>query len=157
WQDATRSSPPPSAPLLLVLENFSLLKGKTGKEERKLLRNAPLELHTGEIVGVAGVDGNGQTELAESLIGLRTPAYGTLYLQGQQIKYPTPAALRAAGAAFIPQDRRKEGLVLSLSVEENLLINTAVLSRLTHGFLLPPSHVRRFAEEQISRFSITSS
>ncbi len=138
---------------LFVFQSFSLSKIK--KEGGNAPSNTSLVLYAGEIIGVAGVDGNGQTELAESLMGLRHAAEETLSLKGQQLEHPIPAALRTAGVACIPQDRRKEGLALSLSIEENLLINQALLSHLKRGFFLPPSHVRRFAEEQIARFSIT--
>jgi simple sugar transport system ATP-binding protein len=114
-----------------------------------------LILHPGEILGIAGVDGNGQTELAESLLGLRSPKYETLTIKEQCLHHPTPATLRAKGVAFIPQDRQKEGLALNLSIEENLLLNSELLDHVTPGVGLPPARVRRFAEEQIARFSIT--
>jgi simple sugar transport system ATP-binding protein len=131
-----------------------LTERKLEEENKRLQQNAPLVLHSREIVGIAGVDGNGQTELVASLIGLRAPVREILSIKGKCVKHPTPLALRTAGVAIIPHDRRKEGLALSLSIEENLLANTLLLSTLTDGFLLPASHVRRFAEEQIARFSI---
>ncbi len=150
----TTSSQQHPAPPLLVLENFSLSEGKLEEENKRFQQNAPLVLHSGEIVGIAGVDGNGQTELAASLIGLRTPGQEILSIKGKRVKHPTPFTLRTAGVAIIPHDRRKEGLALSLSIEENLLANTLSLSTLTDGFLLSSSNMRRFAEEQITRFSI---
>jgi len=92
--------------------------------------------------------------LVAVLIGLQVPAQGTLRLRGQRVTAPTPASLRAAGVSLIPQDRRQEGLALPLTVEENLLLSTQLLETLTPGFLLPPSAVRRFATEQIARFTI---
>src|SRR5215813_2938640 len=86
---------------------------------RTVLRNVSFQVSRGEVVGIAGVDGNGQTELVAVLIGFQAPGQGTLRLRGQPVTAPTPASLRAAGVSLIPQDRRQEGLALSLTVEEN--------------------------------------
>jgi general nucleoside transport system ATP-binding protein len=105
-------------------------------------------------VGITGVDGNGQSELIELLIGLRTPHSGTLALRGHPLAAPAPAQVRAQGVSLIPQDRRQEGLALSLTVEENLLLNTSLLATVTAGAFLPPVAIRRFAEQQIASFAI---
>jgi simple sugar transport system ATP-binding protein len=137
---------------LLTLENVWVLNEHGGTA----LREISFTLHAGEVVGIAGVDGNGQTELAEILTGLRPLTRGTLSLQNQPVKKPTPASLRSAGISLIPQDRRKEGLALSLPIQENLLLNTSVLTTLVPGPLLPFATVRHFAEKQIARFDIRS-
>src|SRR5262249_9788687 len=139
-----------SGPSLLALENVWVQtdSGRTG------LRNVSFQVSRGEVVGIAGVDGNGQSELVALLIGLRAPNQGTMRLRDQWITAPTPARLRMAGISLIPQDRRQEGLVLTLAIEENLLLSTHLLDTLTPGFLLPPRVVRRFATEQITRFTI---
>jgi general nucleoside transport system ATP-binding protein len=135
---------------LLALENV-WVQTDSG---RTMLRNVSFQVNQGEVVGIAGVDGNGQSELVALLIGLRAPAQGTMRLRDQRITAPTPARLRAAGVSLIPQDRRQEGLALTLAIEENLLLSTHLLDTLTPGFLLPPRLVRHFATEQIARFSI---
>jgi general nucleoside transport system ATP-binding protein len=135
---------------LLALENVWVQNASN----RTTLRNVSFRVKPGEVVGIAGVDGNGQTELVALLIGLRAPAQGTLRLRDQPVTTPTPAGLRAAGVSLIPQDRRQEGLALSLAIEENLLLSTHLLETLTPGCLLPPRVVRRFATEQIARFAI---
>ena len=118
------------------------------------LREVSFTLCAGEVVGIVGVDGNGQSELAELLIGLRVPVRGTVRLREQPVTARTPASLRAAGVSLIPQDRRQEGLALTLSIEENFLLNAHLLATLTPGYLLPPGTVRRFAEQQTARFAI---
>jgi general nucleoside transport system ATP-binding protein len=140
----------PSASPLLVVENVAARTGSVSTG----LRHISFRVNHGEVVGIAGVDGNGQTELVALLIGLLTPDQGTLWFRNHQVTAPTPATLRTAGVSLIPQDRRQEGLALPLTIEENLLLSTHLLDTLTPGLLLPPSAVRRFATEQITRFRI---
>ena len=135
---------------LLTLQNVSV----STPQGRTALRRVSFTLHHGEILGFAGVDGNGQGELAEVLIGLRTPLAGTFHLKGRRLSKPTPAELRAAGVALIPQDRRREGLAMNLSVADNLLLNASLLSRLTTGMTLPARSVRSFVEKCIKQFAI---
>jgi len=114
-------------------------------------------LRAGEIVGIAGVDGNGQTELIEILLGFRQPTQGTISIKGSQISQPTPAQVRSLGVSLIPQDRRQEGLALSMTVEENLLLNTQYFTSLFPGFFLNPDDIRQFALTQIDHFGIRTS
>jgi simple sugar transport system ATP-binding protein len=121
---------------------------------RGALHDVSFTTNSGEIIGIAGVDGNGQAELAELLLGLLPPTQGERRIQGRSIHPLTPARLRAAGVALIPHDRRHEGLALALSIEENLLLNSHVLSTFTPGIRFSPQLMRRFAEQQMTRFSI---
>lgn len=81
-----------------------------------------LEVRAGEIFGIAGVEGNGQTELVEGLAGLIKPKSGRVLLKGQDITGKSPRAVKAAGVAHIPEDRQKRGLVLPFTVAENLAL-----------------------------------
>lgn len=83
-----------------------------------------LTLHAGEIVGMAGVQGNGQTELVEALTGLRRAVAGSIELQGVDVTKATPRQLAARGVAHIPEDRHKHGMVESYSIADNLVLNT---------------------------------
>lgn len=145
------SAESPSPSPLLTVQHVSTTAESGGKPLRKI----SFTLHAQEIIGIAGVDGNGQLELAEILMGLRMPQEGSLQLNGQPITDPTPEKLRAAGIAIIPQDRRREGLAPSMSIAENLLLNTTLLCRLRPKGILRPATVRRLAQEHIERFSIT--
>ena len=86
------------------------------------LRGVSLAVRAGEILGVAGVDGNGQTELAEALAGLRPCTAGRVRIQGCDCTGASPSRFIAAGLGHIPQDRQHMGLVLDLSVAENLIL-----------------------------------
>jgi simple sugar transport system ATP-binding protein len=83
------------------------------------LNGISLEVRAGEILGVAGVEGNGQRELAETLIGLRTPASGTIEIRGVPIAGKTVGEIRNIGVGYIPEDRHEQGLVLTMTLWEN--------------------------------------
>jgi simple sugar transport system ATP-binding protein len=83
-----------------------------------------LDVHAGEIVALAGVQGNGQTELAEAIAGLRPVESGTITLRGRDITNHSPRAILDAGLGHVPEDRQRDGLVLSMSVQDNLVLNT---------------------------------
>jgi general nucleoside transport system ATP-binding protein len=86
------------------------------------LHGIDLEVRAGEILGVAGVEGNGQRELAETLIGLQKPAAGRVMLDGKAITGRSVAEVRRLGCAFIPEDRHGRGLVLSMTLWENSVL-----------------------------------
>jgi simple sugar transport system ATP-binding protein len=88
----------------------------------KALDDLSLMIRAGEIVGIAGVEGNGQTELVETLAGLRHPESGRIVLRGHDVTGADPTALRRAGLSYIPEDRHHRGLVLAFSLTENVLL-----------------------------------
>ncbi|HLT28563.1 MAG TPA: ABC transporter ATP-binding protein [Myxococcaceae bacterium] len=102
---------------LLELREVSVIEGG-----RAVLTHLNLELRAGDIVGIAGVDGNGQSELAEVVTGLRSFTHGELRVGGEALVTPSPAALRARGVAHIPEDRHRRAVVGAMSVEENLAL-----------------------------------
>jgi len=82
------------------------------------------EVRSGEIFGVAGVQGNGQRELVEALSGLRPPVGGHVEILGREVTHASPRTITETGTAHIPEDRHKHGLVLSYPVADNLVLNT---------------------------------
>jgi len=96
------------------------------RDERGNLAVAGISLavHPGEILGIAGVQGNGQTELVEALAGLRHPVAGSIVLHGADVTQATPRQLAACGVAHIPEDRHKHGMVESYTIADNLVLNT---------------------------------
>ena len=91
---------------------------------RAKLVDVSLDIHAGEIVGIAGVDGNGQTELAETILNLRKAETGRVELDGTDITMMTPLEHRERGLAYIPSDRRRVGSVADLSLAENAMLGT---------------------------------
>jgi len=144
---AQRSRRPPGEVVLRVRDLRVL-----GPEGRPAVDGVSFEVRAGEIFAIAGVQGNGQSELVEALVGLR-PWTGEAELLGQSLRGKSPAQLSALGVAHIPEDRHALGLILEFSVAEN-----AVLGRLA-PFLNPVGGVRwgrvqRFAQDLLVRFSV---
>ncbi len=102
------------------------LEGVKADSDRKLpaLLGVDLSVRSGEIVGIAGVSGNGQLELAEVLAGLRPVTEGHVYLEGEDVRQQSAAERRARGLAYIPEDRHARGLVLPFDVKDNLILGS---------------------------------
>ncbi|MCS6870873.1 MAG: ABC transporter ATP-binding protein [Anaerolineae bacterium] len=113
-------------------------------------------LHSGEILGVAGVEGNGQTELAEVLAGLRAYESGNITLCDQPLPKGDPRAVREAGVAHIPEDRLKNGGAAELSVAENLIVDRYYKPPYTAHGNLNVRAIRQHAQLLIERFSIAA-
>ncbi|MCX4809878.1 ABC transporter ATP-binding protein [Streptomyces sp. NBC_01239] len=112
-----------------------------------------LTVHAGEIVGIAGVAGNGQSELIEALAGLRPVASGLVALKGRDITHVSATERRAQGLAYVPEDRHAVGTAPAASVADNLAIGHHRTSLSSRG-LLPPAAVRAHAGRLIERFGI---
>jgi general nucleoside transport system ATP-binding protein len=123
----------------------------TGTLGLAAVRDVSLDVRAGEILGIAGVSGNGQTELAEVLSGMRAPTGGTVTVGGTDVTGATPAAMNAAGVGRIPEDRQAS-LVRDLSVAYNLVLED--LSAYQRGPVLDERRIRETAEELIGRFEI---
>jgi simple sugar transport system ATP-binding protein len=123
----------------------------TGAHGLPALRDVSLEVHAGEIVGVAGVSGNGQTELAEVLSGMRVPTAGSVVVEGRELAGADPAMVMAAGVGRIPEDRHAS-LVLDLSVALNLVMER--IDDFRSGRRLDWRRIDEYARELIERFSI---
>ncbi|MBM7051463.1 MULTISPECIES: ABC transporter ATP-binding protein [unclassified Rothia (in: high G+C Gram-positive bacteria)] len=119
-----------------------------------LLKNVSFEVRGGEILAVAGVQGNGQTELAESIIGLHSKATGSLKLNGQELLGKTTKQVLHSGVGFVPEDRSKDGLVGSFSIAENLILDLFDTSDYSSAGTLKRSAVSSNAARAGSEFDI---
>jgi general nucleoside transport system ATP-binding protein len=118
------------------------------------VRGISLTVHAGEIVGIAGVDGNGQTELIDALTGLRHARSGRIVVAGREVEHPTAREMLDAGVGHIPEDRQRRGLVLEFSIAENIALHD--YSRPPDskwGWLFPSRLVER-ARGLISEFDV---
>jgi simple sugar transport system ATP-binding protein len=120
----------PAGPLLQV-ENLVVLDDR-GLES---VRDVSFEVRAGEIVGLAGVDANGQSELIDAIAGLRAPHAGRIVVEGKDVTHANAREALEAGVHHIPEDRHRRGLVLAFSLEENLAL---------HDYRYPPNSRRGF-------------
>jgi len=121
---------------------------------RSLVKDISFELHEGEILAVAGVQGNGQSELAEAIVGLQEHVHGTISLDGVDI---TKASVRQAlhsGIAFVPESREEDGLIGSFSIEENLILDLHDLPPYAKGPVISQTVVAQEAEKRVAEFDI---
>ena len=112
------------------------------------------EVRAGEILGIAGVQGNGQTELCEALMGLRPAAAGSVSLNDVDLTRASPRDRLRAGVAYVPEDRNEDGLVGAFSVSENLVLDTFDQRPFASGINLNLKQIARNAEELIGEFDI---
>ncbi|HRY72230.1 MAG TPA: ABC transporter ATP-binding protein [Spirochaetia bacterium] len=113
-----------------------------------------LEVRAGEILGVAGVSGNGQRELADALAGLRRAESGSILLDGQELLNRRPAEVIGSGMGYIPEDRHTEGIVPSFSVKENLVLKDFATRRFSALSFLRLRAIQKNADELRGRFDI---
>jgi general nucleoside transport system ATP-binding protein len=111
-------------------------------------------VQAGEILGIAGVQGNGQTELVKALTGLRTPIDGRITLLGHDITTATPRQITELGSAHIPEDRQADGLVLSYPIYDNLILNTYYINPFARGVVLQEEKTLENANGLIEKFDI---
>jgi simple sugar transport system ATP-binding protein len=120
----------------------------------EVVRGIDLDVRAGEILGIAGVAGNGQDELVEALIGLRRPAAGRITLAGHDVTGHSPRQLNEAGVAFVPADRHRFGLVLPFDVSDNLVLTSYYRSPFARGILRNDAAIETAAKETVAAFDI---
>lgn len=119
------------------------------------LRGVNLTVHAGEIVGVAGVQGNGQTELVEVITGLRHADQGHVRLNGKEMTNASPRQITAEGmSCHIPEDRHTHGMVDSYSVADNMVLNTYYQNPYARGMTINDRAIRQNARELVSQFDV---
>ncbi len=128
---------------------------------RSVLDGVSFDVHAGEILGVAGVEGNGQTELVEILAGLRQPTSGDVRVDGESIVGRNARGVRQAGVAHIPEDRLRNGVALEASIADNLVVDRyhrePFTRPLIQGGSLSPRRIRQQADDLIKEFDIRTS
>ena len=132
------------------------VSGIRAKDDRghETVRGVSFDVRSGEILGIAGVAGNGQEELVEALTGLRRPTAGSVNLRGKDITGAGPRKLQRAGMSFVPGDRHRFGLVLSFSVEDNLVLTQYDEAPYARGIIRNDAAVDKWAEQAIREYDI---
>ncbi len=118
------------------------------------VKGVSFQVRAGEILGVAGVQGNGQKELVEAITGLRSYEVGKVDLLGEDISGGSPRSIREAGTAHVPEDRQSDGLVLPFSIRDNLVLNTYYEHPFSRGLNLNSDVITKTAEQRVEEFDV---
>lgn len=148
--DIKRTESEVGAPILKVDHLWT-----SGEREMSKIRDVSFDVKAGEIVGIAGVDGNGQSELAEAIAGLRKVEKGSITLDGTDITNKSPRNIRDAGLTHIPEDRNRMGLNRQASIADNIVVSgirKEPYSKL--GFLVNRKEINTAADKLVKEFDV---
>jgi ABC-type uncharacterized transport system ATPase subunit len=150
--EVTKTPADPGAAVLAV-------KGLVVDDDRgiRAVDGIDLAVRAGEVLGIAGVQGNGQTELAEALVGLRALRAGSIELAGRDLAGQTTKQILGAGVGYIPEDRSLDGVVKDFTVAENLVLDMYDRAPYGNSFKLNPAAIAESARERVGRFDIRTS
>jgi ABC-type uncharacterized transport system ATPase subunit len=142
----------PGEPVLTV-------SGLAVNDERghRAVDGVDLEVRAGEVLGIAGVQGNGQTELVEAIMGLRPTVAGSVHLQGEPLHGRSTKEILRAGVGYVPEDRSVDGLIKDFTVAENLVLDIYDTEPFGSRFALRPEAIAESARNRISQFDIRTS
>jgi simple sugar transport system ATP-binding protein len=143
---------PPSERGKVLLRLEGITAG--GTAERPLLNDVSLEVHGGEILGIAGVSGNGQSELAEVISGILEPHSGRIEIDGQTLDRPTVQQVKASGIGRVPEDRMGTGLITTLPLSDCMVLPHIGEPPFSRFGIIDRGAIRKFVEEQVERFKI---
>ncbi|GAA0078650.1 ABC transporter ATP-binding protein [Clostridium sp. CTA-5] len=138
--------------VILKVEDLSVMNNKKVLG----LKNFSIEVKSGEILGIAGVEGNGQSELVEAITGMRHVQSGKIYFKGNDITNMSIRKRIDAGIAHIPEDRQKRGLVLDYTIEDNIVLEIYNREPFSKHGLLNKDAIHNYAEKIIEEFDVRS-
>ncbi|MFV1999594.1 MAG: ABC transporter ATP-binding protein [Acidimicrobiia bacterium] len=136
--------------VVLSLKNLTVFDDR----DNIAVDNVSLEIRAGEIVGIAGVQGNGQTELVESITGLRPSLGGTVELEGEDVTTKSPRSIHNKHVAHVPEDRQKSGLVLPFTVTENIVLDSYHQPPISRGLQMNWSAARDQANRLVKEYDV---
>ena len=113
-----------------------------------------LEVRKGEILGIAGVQGNGQRELVEALTGLRKVEDGHIWIDGQESTHLSPRKITELGVAHIPEDREKHGLVMAYSLADNMVLNNYYMKPFARGIVMQHDAINEHGAELVKKYDV---
>ncbi len=136
---------------VLEVQNLSVLDDRL----QRAVNGISFSVQAGEVLAIAGVQGNGQTELAEALLGLRNPIKGgSIKLLGKELAGASVRTVLESGVGYVPEDRKKDGLVGEFTISENLMLNQSFRSRFTKGLNINFPTRKSVATDLVERFDV---
>lgn len=149
----TRESTVTQAPMLSV-DGLRLSETDTGGGVRTVLDDIGFTIHKGEVLGVAGVEGNGQAELVEAVMGMRAPDAGTVALDGEDVSALPTRERRESGIGYVPEDRHRHGLLLEAPLWENRILGHVTEPPNSRGRLLDLARARADTERIVAAYDV---
>ena len=140
---------PEDAPVVLELLNAVYRESKT-----EYLSGLSLRLHAGEILGVCGVEGNGQTQLIETITGIRPLTEGEIHIKGQKVENCTPGKMIGLGIGHIPEDRGTRGLVKEYSIRDNIILGYQRRKAFSSSGVLNTKQLCSYSEEVVGNYAV---
>lgn len=136
----------------LVLE----VRGLMARDDRRLMavNGVDLDVHAGEILGIAGVQGNGQTELVAAITGLRELEAGSVRIAGENATGASPRVISELGVAYIPEDRQRDGLVTSYELTDNAVLELYYREPFAHGIIRDEKQIAEHCKELVKQFDV---
>ncbi|HEV7949708.1 MAG TPA: ABC transporter ATP-binding protein [Glaciihabitans sp.] len=134
----------------LVVNNLSVID----EQGQYVVNNVSFDVRAGEILAIAGVQGNGQTELTEAILGLQRRVSGTINLDGKELVGRNVRQVLDAGVGFVPEDRTEDGLVAEFTISENLMLDRSDSEPFVKSGTLQLKYLAEFAEEKLKEFDI---
>ena len=147
---AVHKKPAKPAAATLVVENLYVRDDR----EAIAVNGVSFEVRAGEVLGIAGVQGNGQTQLVEALTGLRTVEACKITIAGQNASHASPRRITEKGVAHVPEDRQRDGLVLSYPLTDNIVLNTYYLKPFARNGVVNEAEVRKMTAQVIKEFDV---
>ena len=138
--------------IVLNIEGLSVLNSR----DLPAVKNVDLELHRGEILGIAGVDGNGQEEFVEALMGLRPILTGKISINGTEIQKFSTRGIRESGVAYIPSDRYRSGVAVDAMIWENLITSEYYSKPYSQGMSLMMREISNFSKTIVEKFNVST-
>lgn len=146
----TEKKPAQPKEVILSVENLTVKDGR-GLEA---VKNLSLEVRAGEVLGIAGIDGNGQSELVQALTGLRKAESGVITVDGEEITNKRPRAITEKGVGHVPEDRHRFGLILEMTLAENMALQTYYQEPMSRFGVLDYREINDHANELIQEFDV---
>jgi ABC-type uncharacterized transport system ATPase subunit len=142
--------------VLLEVHDIELVDPSTGsgQAQRPLLTDISFDIHAGEVLGIAGVEGNGQTELVETLVGMRHPRSGSVRMGAEDISHWSTRQRRESGIGYIPEDRQRHGLLLDAPLWENRILGHQTRPPVVKGFWLNRSGARADSSRIVEQYDV---
>jgi simple sugar transport system ATP-binding protein len=138
--------------VVLKVDGVSVLDDR----QQRAVHNVSFEVHAGEILAIAGVQGNGQTELAEAILGLRQlhTDSGDIMISGKSVRGESVRSILENGVGYVPEDRKKDGLIAEFSIAENLMLNGSFTAPFSKGLGILFADRNRIADNLVEEFDV---